>query len=96
MKTYRVWCEERGGDASTARFVKADSHSEAAEKWAHEIDWSTNEYEIVKGASARVQVCSEEDFKAGYKEGGIGCIATKTFNVTGRSERVYTAREVKQ
>lgn len=80
---FYVWCPERGHrDEEDGRQVRGTDHEDAVETWASWVD-NQGDYEIVGGAEYEVWVR------------GVGEAEPRKFRVTGRSEPVYEAREVK-
>jgi len=80
---FRVWCPELGQEEEDGgKDVRASGHERAVETWASWCD-SQGDYEIVGGAEYEVWVRK------------VGEEKSHKYTVTGRSEPVYEAREVK-
>lgn len=79
---YRVWCDGIHDGPDDGRVVEALDASEAAEKWAEWNDHHSADYNIVGGTPEFVNVRPER--------GGEQAV----YEVTGRSEPVYSARKV--
>ena len=84
LKKYCIGCEELGSTCEDGRVVWANNHEEAAGIWAQQEDSYSNEYWIVQGAGATVEV----------KEKG-SLDAPKKFAVYGEQSINYYAKEIK-
>ena len=82
-KKYCIGCVELGSTCENGSVFLAHSHEEAAEIWAQREDFESNEYWIVQGSGATVQV----------KEVG-STDAPKTLLVYGEQAINYYAEEV--
>jgi len=79
---YEVWCLDSGSGPEYARVIEAHEAYAAAEAWANWADNFSADYSIVDGQEARA--CVRE----------YGGTEVHEFIVTGRTERVYSARLV--
>jgi len=85
IRTYVVWCPELGQEGPVdGDYYTAISARGAAELWARREDWSTNTYDIAKGASRRV--CVARYF-------GSQDNTTYHYIVTGRPAIEYTVSQ---
>lgn len=88
---YRVWCPDHGQYSFDGRVIEAFDAREAVEKWADADDWESSEFSIVVGQSMTVRVCSEDDWNSTSLDTQI---ESRSYEVTGESVRIYTAREL--
>ena len=80
---YQVWCPENGQDEADSRTFEACDAELAASEWAHWYDGWTADYTIVGGTDATVWVRDEKG-------------AILRFTVSGRTERAYSSRLVRE
>ena len=80
---YQVWCPDNGDTESDSRTFEAFDAELAAAYWAHWHDDYTADYTIVGGTDATVCVRDEEG-------------AILQFTVSGRTERAYSSRLVRE
>lgn len=96
---WQVWALDRC-DVFDGRKIHASTPSSAAEKWAKIDDWETVEFSIAKGNDETVCVVAWHEFDESSVEWtGSGeapeSVTVHKFTVSGRSEPIYTATEVK-
>ena len=56
MNRYLVWQPENGETVEDAVVITAADERSAAEQWAHEDDFESNEYTIASGVPATIMV----------------------------------------
>lgn len=83
IKSYMVWCPDRGEAQESARRIKAYDTEEAAETWAKLYDRDSADYSIVGGNDCEVKVL---ECKEGAHE--------RTYKVSGEMVAWYTAEIV--
>ena len=80
---YQVWCPDNGDTEADSRTFEAYDAELAASEWAHWYDGWTADYTIVGGTDATVWVRDEKG-------------AILRFTVSGRTERAYSSRLVRE
>ena len=80
---YQVWCPENGDNEADGRTFDAFDAESAASEWADWYDGWTADYTIVGGTDATVCVRHEDG-------------TTVEFTVSGRMERAYSSRVVRE
>jgi hypothetical protein len=80
---YIVWCPSLGQTKAHGRHFSALDMRHAAEMWAEWRDFSTAEFEIVRGSPAKVMVANDRPDAMAHE-----------FVVSGETLPCYTARRV--